>query len=88
MSTMPRPDFTATRVASGGRIVIPAPYRKAIGIKPGDEVVLQLEGGALRVFSRAEALRRLQEKVAKAVPVSVSLAAELIRGRRKEARRE
>jgi AbrB family looped-hinge helix DNA binding protein len=85
---MSQSDSTATRVASGGRIVIPAPYRKALGIQPGDEVILQLEEGALRVFSRAEALRRLQQKVAKAVPPGVSLAAELIRERRNESRRE
>jgi AbrB family looped-hinge helix DNA binding protein len=75
-------------VASGGRIVIPAVYRKALGIKTGDEVVVQLEEGSLRVISRAEALRRLQNKVARAVPKDVSLASELIRDRRKEARRE
>jgi AbrB family looped-hinge helix DNA binding protein len=75
-------------VASGGRIVIPAVYRKALGIKTGDEVVVQLEEGGLRVISRAEALRRLQNKVARAVPKDVSLASELIRERRKEARHE
>lgn len=68
--------------------MIPASYRKALGIKTGDEVVVQLEEGAVRVFSRGEALRRLQEKVTRSVPRKVSLAAELIRERRKEARRE
>jgi bifunctional DNA-binding transcriptional regulator/antitoxin component of YhaV-PrlF toxin-antitoxin module len=68
--------------------VIPAAYRKALGIQPGDEVVLALDEGELRVFSRAEALRRLQTKIAKAVPRTVSLSAELIRERRREARRE
>lgn len=85
---MAHSDVTATRVATGGRIVIPASYRKALGIKTGDEVVVQLEEGALRVFSRTEALRRLQDKVARAVPGKASLAGELIRERRKEARRE
>jgi AbrB family looped-hinge helix DNA binding protein len=78
----------ATRVASGGRIVIPAAYRKALGIHPGDEVVLALEEGQLRMFSRTEALRRLQTKIAKVVPRTVSLSAELIRERRREAKRE
>ncbi len=67
--------------------MIPAAYRKALGIKTGDEVVVQLDEGELRVFSRAEALRRLQARVARAVPKNVSLAGELIRERRKEARR-
>ncbi len=78
---------TSTRVAAGGRIVIPASYRKALGIKPGDDVVLQLEEGVIRLYSRAQALHRLQERVARAVPKGVSLAKELIRERRHEARR-
>ena len=77
----------STRVAAGGRIVIPVSYRKALGIKPGDDIVLQLEEGAIRLYSRAQALRRLQERVARAVPKGVSLVNELIRDRRAEARR-
>ena len=78
---------SATRVASGGRIVIPARFRKALGINPGDEVVLRLGEGGLLVYSQAEALRRLQDRVAQAVPPGTSLVKELIRERREEARR-
>ena len=35
---------TAVRVAEGGRIVIPAEFRKALGLKVGDKVILVLEG--------------------------------------------
>ena len=77
----------ATRVAAGGRIVIPAAYRKALGIKPGDDVVLQLESEEIRLYSRKQALRRLQDRVAKAIPRNVSLADELLRERKEEARR-
>ena len=79
--------LSSTRVASGGRIVIPARFRKALGIKPGDEVVLQLEEGGLRVYSQAEALRRLQDRVTESVPPGTSLVEELIRERRDETRR-
>jgi len=79
---------TAIRVAAGGRIVIPASFRKALDLRTGDEVVLQLEEGVIRIVSRAEALRRLQKQVATAVPRKVSLAGELIKERREEARRE
>lgn len=37
-----------TKLGYGGGLVIPAPYRKALGLKPGDEVVLALEEGELR----------------------------------------
>ena len=77
---------SSTRVAPGGRIVIPARFRKALGIKPGDKVVLQLEEDGLRVYSQAQALRRLQDRVALSVPPGTSLVKELIRERRDEAR--
>ena len=77
-----------TRVAEGGRIVIPAAARKALGIEPGDEVVLQLEDDGLRILSRKQALRNLQDMVAKVVPPGVSLVDEFIRERREEARAE
>lgn len=74
------------RVTSRGRIAIPAPYREALGVQPGDDVVLRLEGNTLRVYSRGEALRHLQVAVARAVPTGVSLAGELFRERRRGAR--
>ncbi len=38
------------RLAEGGRIVIPAEYREALGIRPGDEVILRLEEGQARIL--------------------------------------
>ncbi|MGH9657268.1 MAG: AbrB/MazE/SpoVT family DNA-binding domain-containing protein [Bryobacteraceae bacterium] len=75
-------------VAAGGRGVIPAAWRKALGIKTGDEVMVEMEGREIRLYSRLEALRRVQERVAGVVPRGVSLVEELIRERRKEAARE
>lgn len=80
---MPGNSYLA-KVAEGGRIVIPAGFRKALGIRPDDKVVVQLDKGYLRVISRAEALRRLQEQVTRAVPKGVSLAQQLIHDRRGE----
>ncbi len=71
-------------IGPGGRIVIPAPYRKTLGIKEGDEVILRLEDGEVRIVSRAQALRHAQELVAKYVPPGVSLVDELIAERRRE----
>ena len=85
---MPQPNSARTRMTEGGRIVIPAPYRKALDIKPGDELIVQLDEGELRVYSRAEALKRLQDQVTSVVPEGVSLVEELLRERRKEAVRE
>jgi AbrB family looped-hinge helix DNA binding protein len=71
----------ATRMTPGGRIVIPAAYRKALGIKAGDDVILRLEDQEIRLYSRKQALRRLQDRVAEVVPQNVSLADELLRER-------
>ena len=73
---------TTTTVMAAGRIVIPAPYRRALGIRAGDEVLLRLEDGELRVSSRVQARRRAQEYVRSLVPKNVSLVAELIKERR------
>jgi hypothetical protein len=55
--------------------------RICVSIKPGDEVLLRLENGEVRVSSRAQARRRAQEYVQSLVPKNVSLVAELIKER-------
>ena len=71
-----------------GRIVIPAPYRRALGLQPGDDLLITLDSHELRLSSRAEALRRIQEDVRAAVPAGRLLSDELIAERRAEAARE
>lgn len=77
-----------TRVTEGGRIVIPAEYRRALGLAVGDEVILQLEDGELHLFTLQQAIKRAQEIVSRYVPEGVSLADELIQERHAEAERE
>jgi AbrB family looped-hinge helix DNA binding protein len=79
---------TTTKLGEGGRLVIPAPYRKALGVGPGDTLVLRLEDGELRVTSRAQAVRRAQSYVRRYVPEGVSVVDDLIQQRREEASRE
>ena len=76
------------KIAPGGRVVLPAEFRKALGVSVGDSVVIELRDGELRLRSLDAAIRRAQETVRKYVPEGVSLADELIRERRKEAARE
>ena len=78
----------ATKVDRHGRVVIPAEYRRALGLREGDAVVIQLDDGALRILTRAQAIRRAQEIVAKYVSPDRSLVDELIAERRAEAARE
>ena len=81
-------DVVRTRIAAGGRIVIPAEYRRALGLQEGDEVILWLEDGEVRVVSPETAIQRAQQLVAPYVPSGRSLADELIAERRREADRE
>ncbi len=77
-----------TTIGEGGRLVIPSEYRKALGIKPGDEVLLLLDDGEIRIVSKNQALKRVQEKVRRYVPEGRSLSEELIKERKEEADRE
>ena len=79
---------TAVRVAEGGRIVIPAEYRKALGLKVGDEVILMLEGEEIHLLTLRQAIKRAQEMVRRYVPEGRSLSDELIAERRAEVERE
>jgi antitoxin PrlF len=72
------------KIAEGGRIVIPAEYRQALGVQVGDEVILRLEDGELRIFTTSQAIKRAQELVSRYIPQGRSLANELIAERRLE----
>jgi AbrB family looped-hinge helix DNA binding protein len=78
----------STKIAEGGRVVIPAEHRRALGLEIGDEVILRVEGGELRILTRTEAIKRAQEKVRRHVKGSRSLVDELSAERRAEAGRE
>ncbi|MBI3697090.1 MAG: AbrB/MazE/SpoVT family DNA-binding domain-containing protein [Acidobacteria bacterium] len=77
-----------TKIGPGGRVVIPAEYRTALGVRPDDEVVLTLDDGQVRLYTKEWARKRAQDYVCSLVPPGVSLADELIRERREEAARE
>jgi AbrB family looped-hinge helix DNA binding protein len=76
------------RVNQNGRIVIPAAFRNALGIKPGDEVLLSVAGDELRITSLKRRLARAQRLIRQRLKPGESLADELIADRRKAARNE
>ncbi len=80
-------DQTTAKIDQRGRVVIPAKFRKQLGWRRGDEVILRMEDGRLALFTREQALKRLQKYVCDLVPPEVSLSEELIRDRRLEAAR-
>lgn len=79
---------TRTRINENGRVVIPASFRKALGINVGDEVVLRIEDDELRISTLKRRIERAQRLVRRHVKAGTSLADELIAERREAARRE
>lgn len=71
-----------------GRIVIPAKYRRALGLVGGDELVVRVEDGSLRLQPIDEVAAEAQEVVARYVDDDRSLVDELIAERRQAARAE
>lgn len=79
---------TRMRVNENGRVVIPAAFRKELGINIGDEVVLRIEDDELRITTLKRRLARARQVVRNHVKAGTSLAGELIAERREAARRE
>lgn len=80
--------FSRTRIGAGGRIVIPQAMRDALGVKEGDDLLLEVDASGLHVRSIRHAVRLAQQTVARYVKPGRSLSAELIAERRREAERE
>ena len=82
--TAEHPEQVRVVIGPGGRVVIPAPYREALGIGEGDAVFMRIEGDELRVVSDDTEVRQVREMIAGYVPDGVSLVDELLRERRRE----
>jgi len=81
-------ETTRARVNENGRIVIPASFRKTLGINAGDEVVLRIEDDELRISTLKRRIEQAQRLVRRHVKTGASLVDELIAERREAARRE
>jgi len=79
---------TRMRVNENGRVVIPASFRKRLGIRVGDEVVLQIHDDELRITTLKRNIERAQRLVRQYVKPDTSLVDELIAERREAARNE
>jgi AbrB family looped-hinge helix DNA binding protein len=78
----------AVKIIDGGKLIIPAAFRRSLGFDTGDTVVVELDEDGLHVRSLSSAVRRAQQIVREFVPDEADLADELIAERRIEAERE
>jgi AbrB family looped-hinge helix DNA binding protein len=77
-----------TKITEGGRIVIPAKMREAMGLKVGTNVTLTVRDGSLRITTRDEAFRRIDEMMKDHIKPGRSVVDELIKERRNEAAKD
>jgi len=64
-------------------LIVPAAFRKEMGLAKGDAVIMEMHGDELRVRPAKSALKRLREKLREAAPQGVSVVDELIAERRR-----
>lgn len=73
---------TRVRAGQNGRIVIPASFRRALGITAGDEVILRIEDDELRITTQQSRIKRAQRQAARYLKPGTSLVDELLAERR------
>ena len=76
---------TRVRINEKGRTVIPASFRKRLGMRAGDEIVIRIEEDELRITSLNRIIAQAQRLVRKHVKSGESLVDEFIAERRKSA---
>lgn len=77
-----------TQISRSGRIIVPVKLRRALDIQDGDEIVMRLENGSIRLIPLRQAIALAQKTVQRYVPKGASLVDALIQARREETGRE
>lgn len=75
-----------TKINPNGRVVIPLSVRKALGVKPGDEVMMRMVEGELRIYTVDQSLERLRRELRALTTPGASLVEDLMRERHGEVR--
>ena len=73
------------KVVDGGRIIVPAAFRQALGLDKGDTVFMEVDDGELRVRPARSALRRIQARLRHLSTEGTFVSDELIADRHAEA---
>jgi len=87
-STVSEDKYVMSRLNNNGRIVIPVVIRQRLGLKPGDTLLLRIDGDVLVLESHQARIRRVQESLSRLIPSDRVLSDELIAERRADAKRE
>ena len=76
------------KVTEGGRIVIPAKFRKALGIEVGKTVSMTLKEGSLSISTKEAAFRKIEKMMRNKIKPGHSVVDEFLRERRQDAAHE
>jgi AbrB family looped-hinge helix DNA binding protein len=76
------------KVDGSGRILLPAKIRKQLKLQQGSTLVAQVKKEQLVLQTRMQALREVQELFSRRRPAGTLWSEEIIKDRRREARRE
>ena len=76
------------KIYGGGKMALPADVRRALGIKDGDRVNLNIADGRLNIRTMEQVIEDTQAYFKSVIPEGVSLVDELLAERRAEAVRE
>ena len=76
------------KVAANGRVVIPASFRKALGVAGGGELIFRWEDDELRVATLKRNIERAQRHARQYIKPGTSLVDEFIAERREAAKHE
>ncbi len=77
-----------SRLNANGRIVIPSEIRKRMGLNPGDDVLMTLDDGVLKIESQLARIQRIQEELKPFAKSGLRASDELVAERREEAGQE
>jgi AbrB family looped-hinge helix DNA binding protein len=76
------------RIEGNGRIVIPAAFRSALGLKVGDEIDLRIEDNEIRISTLESRLAKSRQRLRTFVKPERLLSDDLIAERRRAAMNE
>lgn len=76
------------RMSKEGRVLIPVPVRRELGLVENQPLSIYVQDGEVRIVSRVQAIRRMQQRMAKYKKSGESVVDDLLRERREEAARE
>jgi antitoxin PrlF len=78
------PERININLGPGGRVVIPAIFRKAMKVSEGDRLMARVVDGELRLITPEMSIKRAQRMVRETIPEGVDLVADLFEMRRQE----